>query len=101
LKEVQPGDFVYLDPPYAPLNEKSFVGYNAEGFTLEQHNQLFTHCACLTEKKVRFLLSNAEVPLVTNAFPVPLYQTRVVSCRRAIHAKAPATRTNEVLIANA
>lgn len=101
LKEVQPGDFVYLDPPYAPLNEKSFVGYNAEGFTLEQHNQLFTQCACLTEKKVRFLLSNAEVPLVTTAFPAPVYQTRVVSCRRAIHAKAPASRTNEVLITNA
>jgi DNA adenine methylase len=100
LKEVQPGDFVYLDPPYAPLNEKSFVGYNAEGFTLEQHNQLFAQCASLAEKKVRFLLSNAEVPLVTTAFPAPVYQTRVVSCRRAIHAKAPAARTNEVLITN-
>jgi DNA adenine methylase len=92
------GDFVYMDPPYAPENDKSFVGYNAGGFTLEQHQDLFARCAVMKEKKVKFLLSNADVTLVRNAFPAPSYQTQIISCRRAINAKVPSSRTNEVLI---
>ena len=91
---VQEGDFVYVDPPYAPENELSFVGYTSNGFDLEQHKLLFRLCRGVSS----FLMSNADVEFVKNEFPDGLFQTRIISCRRAIHSKEPNTRTNEVLI---
>lgn len=92
------GDFVYLDPPYAPETGHSFVSYTADGFRLDNHNQLFAMCHAMREQGVNFLMSNADVKLVRDAFPYPTYTTRVLSCRRAIHAKKPQSVTNEVLI---
>jgi DNA adenine methylase len=98
LAATQPGDFVYLDPPYAPESATSFVGYTTEGFDLEMHKTLFNMTKELAPRGVRILMSNADVALVKDAFPAGPYQTKIVSCRRAIHSKEPGTQTNEVLI---
>ena len=90
-------DFVYLDPPYAPQTASSFVTYTESGFGLEKHTNLFAWC---TSTPVKFLLSNAQVPLVTSAFPAPTYTTRVITCRRAINSKNPSATASEVLITN-
>lgn len=100
LSKVLPDDFVYMDPPYAPENEKSFVSYTSDGFDLENHTLLFRLCGEMQKNNVRMAMSNADVNLVKGAFPAPLYTTRVLSCRRAIHSKEPSARTNEVLITN-
>jgi len=100
FSKVVSGDFVYLDPPYAPENTTSFVSYTSSGFNLDNHRMLFELCGELKAKNVQMLMSNAEVELVTNAFPSPLYSTKIVNCRRAIHSKEPGARTNEVLIRN-
>jgi DNA adenine methylase len=99
LQKIEPGDFVYLDPPYAPENHTSFVSYTSDGFNLENHALLFKHCQEMTSKHVKMVMSNAHVKLVTDAFPPP-YTTKIISCRRAIHSKEPDARTNEVLITN-
>ena len=100
LTKVVSGDFVYLDPPYAPETDNSFVSYTADGFGLENHTTLFAACAAFKEKRIGMLMSNADVPLVREAFPESAYTTAVISCRRAIHSKKPDARTNEVLITN-
>jgi DNA adenine methylase len=100
FSRVVAGDFMYLDPPYAPETTKSFVSYTSDGFKLTDHKTLFALCAAVKEKKVSLLMSNADVTLVREAFPAPLYTTTVISCRRAIHSKEPDSRTNEVLITN-
>ena len=94
------GDFVYLDPPYAPKDVNSFVAYTKEGFDLDEHKSLFKEIHALSAKGVKLVMSNAEVKLVTDAFPEPTYKTKIISCRRAINSKDPADKTNEVLIVN-
>lgn len=97
LEGVCNGDFVYVDPPYAPENEKSFVSYTADGFGIENHNSLFKR---LKELDTKFVMSNASVKLVKDAFPETIFNVKIVSCRRAINSKNPEAKTDEVLISN-
>lgn len=96
IKEVREGDFVYLDPPYAPENAKSFVGYVADGFNIDSHNLLFSEIKKLDKSK--FVMSNAKVELVTENFKD--YVCEDIVARRAINSKKPGSTTTEVIIYN-
>ena len=100
LSKLVTDDFAYLDPPYAPVNDKSFVSYTADGFGQKNHEALFTLCANMRSKNVKMLMSNADVAVVRTAFPSPPYITKIISCRRAINSSKPDSKTNEVLITN-
>ena len=97
---VGSGDFIYADPPYVPETATSFVNYTEDGFGAASHQALFALCAGCAAKGAHFLLSNADVPLVRENFPVATYTTQVLLCKRAINSKRPNAVTNEVLIAN-
>ena len=96
IKNVKGGDFVYLDPPYAPENAKSFVGYIADGFNLETHKLLFSEIKKFD--KIKFVMSNAKVELVTDNFKE--YKCDDIIARRAINSKKPGSTTTEVIIYN-
>lgn len=96
IKNVKEKDFVYLDPPYAPENSKSFVGYVADGFNLEKHKLLFGEIKKL--KKINFVISNAKVDLVMENFKD--YNCEDIIARRAINSKNPGSTTTEVIIYN-
>jgi len=98
LKLVNEKDFVYLDPPYAPENLKSFVGYTSEGFKIEHHKELFKLVNELRVKNVKLLMSNADVDMVKEAFDSVFYDIRSILCKRAINSKNPNATTNELLI---
>lgn len=100
LCRITSGDFAYLDPPYAPENDTSFVSYTKVGFNLDNHRELFKLCSEMTTMDVKMLMSNADVKLVRDAFPPPSYVTKIISCKRSINSKDPDSRTNEVLITN-
>jgi len=96
IKNCQEGDFVYLDPPYAPENANSFVGYVADGFNLETHKTLFSEIKKL--HNIKFVMSNAKVELVTDTFKE--YNCIDIIARRAINSKKPGSTTTEVIIYN-
>jgi len=96
IKNVKDGDFVYLDPPYAPENSNSFVEYVADGFNLDTHKLLFNEIKKM--KNIKFVMSNAKVDLVTDNFKE--YNCHDIIARRAINAKKPGSKTTEVIIYN-
>ena len=97
LSRVTNDDFVYLDPPYAPETATSFVGYNLNGFNLENHTTLFKLLHTLKQK---ILLSNADVNLVRENFKNDKYSTTSILCKRSIHSKNPSVKAKEVIIKN-
>ena len=96
INNATEGDFVYLDPPYAPKNRTSFVGYTENGFDIDMHKNLFKLTKALTKNNIKFAMSNSNVELVKNNFDD--YTLIEISARRAIHSKNPASKTTDVLI---
>ena len=101
IKKIKNGDFVYLDPPYAPENNKSFVGYTSDGFDLNTHKVLFNEIINFDKKNIKFLMSNAKVDLVINTFNnFNNIKSEEIIAKRTINSKKPNSKTVEVIIYN-
>jgi DNA adenine methylase len=93
-------DFIYADPPYAPENEKSFVKYSEHGFNEAEHLKLFEIYNTLNNKKIKLMMSNADVKLVRDNFKLDKFNIKSILCKRSINSKNPESKTNEVIIKN-
>jgi len=100
LNSVESNDYVYLDPPYAPETDTSFVGYTQNGFNIDNHNNLFQLIHKLTETNKKIMLSNADVSLVRDNFTNEKYNITSILCKRAINSKNPQAKAKEVIIKN-
>ena len=95
---IQSNDFIYLDSPYYPENEKSFVKYVSKGFTLEHHNKLKQLCDIISVKQANFLQSNSCTKYILASYKD--YNISQIECKRSINSKQPDSKTMEVLINN-
>lgn len=69
LKEAKKGDFVYLDPPYYPINKtSSFTSYSQNGFSEKEQIRLKSVLDVLNSKGVFFLLSNSCCDFIKNLY---------------------------------
>jgi DNA adenine methylase len=103
LTKVEDNDFVYLDPPYAPETNTSFVGYTEKGFDIENHKNLFKlihNLTDATESNIKVMLSNADVTLVRDNFKNEKYNILSIVCKRSINSKNPDAKAKEVIITN-
>ena len=90
LADVRAGDFVYLDPPYPPLNGTSyFTHYTSARFSWDDHEQLAEYVHKLVKRGAMVMMSNADLPRVRAAFSRykihKLDVVRYVTCRKQKH----------------
>lgn len=97
---VQKGDFVYLDPPYPPLNSTSnFTHYTAEDFTKEDHKELALFSRKLTEKGCHVLISNSDTEYIRSLFQDDFYIFEL-EVTRLISADGHRYKVKEIAITN-
>lgn len=81
------GDFIYLDPPYLPINATSnFTGYVAGGFSLADQEELAEYCSELNSRNIKFLLSNSDTETTRALYKN--FNISSVKALRAVNSKA-------------
>lgn len=100
LNNVKKGDFVYFDPPYAPLSKTSnFTSYTKEGFGIEMQIKLKELCDELNKKKVFFMLSNSDTEFINDLYKK--YNINKILASRMVNSKAHLRgKISEVLVKN-
>jgi DNA adenine methylase len=92
--------FVYLDPPYHPVSESSnFTGYVQGGWNIYDQIRLKEACDLLTDKGIKFLLSNSFSPEILDLYNG--YTINKVKANRSINSiGSERGEVDEVLIRN-
>lgn len=92
LEQAQPGDFVYFDPPYHPLNAtSSFTSYAKDGFGPDDQRALAAVFAGLDARGCRVMLSNSDTPFIRDLYQdlkIPDLRIETVRARRAINSQS-------------
>ena len=99
LEQAQPGDLVYIDPPFRVQERRVFHEYDASGFGLEDLKRLRSWLDKLDSSGVDFLVSYAECKLA--GLLMEGFSSRKVQVRRNISGFARNRRVaGEILISN-
>jgi DNA adenine methylase len=106
LAFAQPGDFVFLDPPYyseivAGEREKRRMGkYNKRGFGLREHTEVAQALAQLASRGIDFMLTNSAEPEMVERYESRGLQVSVIKAPRLLNSKAErrSTYVDELLV---
>jgi DNA adenine methylase len=107
LASAGKGDFVYCDPPYAPVSRTaSFANYTAGGFNAFDQRRLQQAVIDACRRGAHVLLSNSSAPEIVELYSSPAAQRaglvlKLVDARRAINSRATSRGTvTEVVVTN-
>ena len=108
LADAGSGDFVYCDPPYAPLSRTAqFAHYTAGGFSESDQARLLAALLTGAHRGAAILLSNSSAPAMVKAYTAaPVRQAGLrlhrVPARRAINSRAALRGpVDELILTNA
>lgn len=94
---AEPGDLVFLDPPYLPISEYSdFKRYNREQFHETDHRELATEVHRLHDIGCYVLLTNSNHPLVHDLYKD--FQIDVIQTRRHINSRANSRKGEDAVV---
>jgi DNA adenine methylase len=88
-RTAEPGEFIYFDPPYAPVSPTaSFRSYTAEGFSDQDQVRLQQLVIELARRGCAVLVSNSVAPQIS-----ALYENNIEARRAGLRAhRVPARR---------
>lgn len=98
MKEIQAGDFAFLDPPYYPTKKDSFLRYDSTPFGAKEQLDLRDFCNQLNAKGIRFIQTNSDCPEIRDLYKN--YNLITAPVRRCINAKVEGRRGTELIITN-
>ena len=94
---AQPGDFVFLDPPYLPISENSdFKRYTKEQFYEDDHVELAKMISTLHERGCYVILTNSNHPLVHQLYEQ--YKIEVIQTKRHISCHGDTRKGEDVIV---
>ncbi len=97
IATAERGDFIYLDPPYAPSSPTaSFTKYTRDGFGLEDQKELAEIFRSLDKKGCKVMLSNSNTEFVRNLYRG--FNIEVVRANRYINCVADRRKNHTELI---
>ena len=95
------GDVVFFDPPYdqdESISSEGFVGYQKEGWTKKDLEELKTVCDELSIRGVKVVLTNNDTEFVRKLFTG--YNFREVEVKRSINRDGNKRKGKELIIYN-
>ena len=99
LRDTNAGDFVYLDPPYPPLNGTSFfTHYTPDRFSAHDQARLASLVQELDSSGCKFMLSNADIKSTRLLYKN--FSIRAYTVRRWITSGKIKHKVSELLITN-
>ncbi|CAM9101281.1 DNA adenine methylase [Mycoplasma todarodis] len=100
LHDIQPGDFVYFDPPYDyEEGVNGFDAYQKGGFGRKGQIKLAKLCKKLDDMGVKFMLSNNNTRFIRNLYEE--FEVNIVKARRSINSNGGGRgKVEEVIVRN-
>ncbi|MBL0691895.1 MAG: DNA adenine methylase [SAR324 cluster bacterium] len=100
--KIKKGDFIYLDPPYVPINTtSSFTSYTKDGFDADTQRRLRYFCDYIDKKGAYFMLSNSYTDFILELYKIDRYTINTIHANRSINSKGSGRgKVREVLITN-
>lgn len=94
---AQPGDFVFLDPPYLPISQNSdFKRYTKEQFYEDDHVELAKMINILHERGCYVILTNSNHPLVHQLYEQ--YKIEIIQTKRHISCHGDTRKGEDVIV---
>jgi len=100
---AEAGDFVYLDPPYYPINKtSSFTSYTKENFLEKEQIELRDHFKKLCDKGCYVMLSNSDTLFIKEIYSeIPDITINNIKAGRSINSNSNKRgKITEVVITN-
>ena len=99
LAQINKKDFIYLDPPYPPLNGTSFfTHYTSDRFLKEDQKRLAQLVKELDKVGCKILMSNADTKYIRELYKK--FNISNLSVRRWVTSKAVKHQVSELVITN-